>query len=275
MEKFGHYALKSKQAFLVFLAKLGLGRGPFKKILARLWQADGNEAIVDYPYYGLKLRLQPHNNTIERKILLSAKKREAKELAFMQEKLNNASVFIDIGANMGYYSLMAAQMGCGTILAFEPNPVVYERFQTNIALNGFQNHIRFFDHGLGSEESTGTLKLCAIDMGSSTALEDQDQDKAGLEDGQQIQFKIRPLETVLKEEKIETIDVMKIDVEGLEDKILIPFFEKVEPPLHPRYIIIEDNINNGWETNVIDYLLSHGYQRLLSTRGNEILEKVG
>src|SRR5918992_3515094 len=63
----------------------------------------------------------------------------------VQEKiakyLRPGTVFYDVGANMGYYSLAAARSvgGAGMVYAFDPDSRVHERLQENIRRNQFQN----------------------------------------------------------------------------------------------------------------------------------------
>ncbi len=52
--------------------------------------------------------------------------------------LKPGELFVDVGANVGYFSLLAARLG-GRVIAFEPNPKCREEFARNIALNGFRN----------------------------------------------------------------------------------------------------------------------------------------
>ena len=56
-------------------------------------------------------------------------------------KLRTGMTVLDIGANIGYYTvLMASRVGKnGRVIAFEPNPVIYNELIDNIALNGFNN----------------------------------------------------------------------------------------------------------------------------------------
>ena len=47
---------------------------------------------------------------------------------------------------------------------------------------------------------------------------------------------------------------MKIDIEGHEDKALLPFFEEVNKDLYPEIILIEHTSNENWSLDIISYL---------------------
>ena len=75
----------------------------------------------------------------------------------------------------------------------------------------------------------------------------------------------------INDEKIENISAMKIDVEGNEENVIIPFIDKVEKKLLPSIIIIENNYNS-WKIDLINKLSEKGYLIKNKTRMNYILE---
>ena len=75
----------------------------------------------------------------------------------------------------------------------------------------------------------------------------------------------------INDEKIESISAIKIDVEGNEENVIIPFIDKVEKKLLPSIIIIENNYNS-WKIDLINKLSEKGYLIKNKTRMNYILE---
>ena len=75
----------------------------------------------------------------------------------------------------------------------------------------------------------------------------------------------------IKDEKIENISAMKIDVEGNEESVIIPFIENANKKLLPLIIIIENN-KSSWKTDLIKLLEEKGYLIKKKTRMNYILE---
>ena len=68
-------------------------------------------------------------------------------------------------------------------------------------------------------------------------------------------------------------DVIKIDIEGMEDRALFPFFETIAKAQHPKLIVMEDGINEQWERDILGWLLANGYHAAARTRGNIMLER--
>ena len=83
----------------------------------------------------------------------------------------------------------------------------------------------------------------------------------------------KTLDTALFEFKEDKVDIIKIDVEGLEDKILYPYLSKLEKQFLPSLIIIEDN-SADWDINIIEWLTNNGFVKAGKTRGNLFLTKI-
>ena len=70
-------------------------------------------------------------------------------------------------------------------------------------------------------------------------------------------------------------DVIKIDIEGMENRALFPFFERIAKAQYPKLIVMEDGINEQWERDILSWLLANGYHAAARTRGNIMLERNG
>jgi len=136
---------------------MGLGRGRLKLLFSQLWNWINGDKPVDLIYQNLKLRLQPRQNTIESKIMFSAKQREGAELALIKRHLTDGGVFVDIGSNIGYYALNVALMSAGKVIAIEPNPTVLARLRDNMALNDLQSKITVHDVAIGATKGIAHL----------------------------------------------------------------------------------------------------------------------
>ena len=82
----------------------------------------------------------------------------------------------------------------------------------------------------------------------------------------------RPLLEVLIQESITRIDALKIDVEGAEDRILIPFFNEAEESLWPKLLIIED-ARTSWRNGLFSTLSKYGYAVAARTRLNVMMRR--
>ena len=263
-EKFGHYSPKGAIRLIYLVIKLGFGFGRLKRIYSKVLTVINKNNPIDITYHNVKFRIYPHYNTIESKMFVSSRLREGKELKLISKFIKNEGVFIDIGANVGYYSLMAAKLGAKKIIGIEPNPIVLNRFRENIKFNDLNKKIKTFQIGVGEKRDTMELHLSNEDMGSSSIV-------TSSINSEKIKIKIIPLLELLKKEKVKKVDVLKIDVEGFEDRVLFPYFDKLEKKFYPRLILMEDSSQKDWEKNILEWLLTNGYNVLARTRGNILI----
>lgn len=200
-------------------------------------------------------------------------KDDKEEIKFLQAGLQDGFVFIDIGANNGFYSQMIlSQMNSnkqGTILSIEPNPLMCERINENIHLLKTEffkvtDYIHIANCAVGESENDAFLNFSS---GYGQAHIDNSEHKG-------IPVKIRPLIDILKAQKISKIDALKIDIEGYESTALKPFFASAPIELFPKKIVIEYTHNDGWgDEDLINTLKSkYDYKIIGRTRGNLLLK---
>ena len=262
--KFGYYSPKGLIKVLYFFFRISVSSEKLKKIFAWLLKRTNKEKPIDIIYHDVKFRIYPHNNTIESKIFISSRLREGKELGIIQNYIKGGGIFLDIGANIGYYSLMAAKFGAKKVIGIEPNPIVLDRFKENIKFNKFDKQIKTFQAGVGEKRETKELGLFNTDMGKSSIVNTKfNSDK--------VKIKILPLSEILKKEGISKVDVLKIDIEGFEDKALFPYFKTLNKKSYPRLILMEDSSQSDWDENILEWLFANGYRILSRTRGNILI----
>lgn len=168
---------------------------------------------------------------------------------FLIHHLNEEELFVDIGANVGHYSLLAAGICNAEVIAFEPIPFTFEKLKRNIKLNRLTNKINSYNIGLGAENSNmdftytkGVMNSIAKDYDTNT-----------------VRIKTKKLDDVL----INSIPVfIKIDVEGYEYFVL-KGAENVLRSISLKYIIIEFNFsssNFGFTNDeIFQLLLSYNF----------------
>jgi FkbM family methyltransferase len=201
-----------------------------------------NGGGLDVERWGLRMRLHPLDNGCEKGALFTPQMYETAERAELAKEIDKASTagrpftFVDVGANVGLFSLFVASRASPSakIIAIEPEPENIRRLRFNVAANpGIP--IRVLPIAL--EETSGIV-----------ALEVNRRDRGGTRTrpGQGRMVECRSLCEALGREKILTIDALKIDVEGAEDRILGPFFRDAPESLWPGFILIEDNHDSWW-----------------------------
>lgn len=260
---FGTYAPTKKSAqTLRFLTKIGLGRGALTKRYSALWRKWHGD-LVDTEVRGLRYRLNLSNNITDNRILCSSKEYDAEELQALKNACSHGGVFIDVGANIGYYSLRMAKEGATKVISIEPNPRAMERLRFNLQANDFDNIITTINCGVGDE---GTHDLFFYgDLGSASLIERE----SGT--AENIRIETHPLCKILQSNGVEKIDGMKVDVEGLESLILRKFYEEAPASLWPKCLVIEYCHHESWSSDLLDHLKSLGYKIQTRTRANVIL----
>lgn len=122
-----------------------------------------------------------------------------------------APVFLDIGANIGAYSLLVAKLDPESqVHSFEPNPAALDTLRNNIALNAVDN-IQVHAVGLSNEEATCRLYNESMAQASLHRMGQH---------GDYIEIQVRPLDEVLDDIGVSRVDLIKIDVEGHEAAVL-------------------------------------------------------
>ena len=266
---FGHYAPKGSGFWLWQLNKFGFCRGSVQKWVAKKWKQK-SQAIVDVRLRGINYRLHADKNGTDYSIIRSSKVHDRKELKCIAEALTlpgvsaSDSVLVDIGANTGYHSLNAAQMGYSKIIAIEPNPPVTDALIFNIEINNLSDKIDVLPICIGNGEPIPFF-VHEDWSGSSTVLKWKYTDP--------IDMPSKPLLDLLQERNIKQITAIKIDIEGDEDRALYPFFNTAPEELLPKVVLIEDYFRGLWKNDVITTMKEKGYVEHVKTSMNLILHR--
>ena len=228
---------------------------------------------VDYEFRGMNARFRPNGNTAEKRALLNPSRFDRTELAFIETRLPEGGVFLDIGANVGLYSLVAARAAGprGRVLAFEPNPPVMDRLAFNVTCNppdeaGLAT-IELIGKAVTADNGPVTFAPPAGNLGEGRVLDDGER-----QDGSFTVEGVR-LEDCLKEYGITRTDVMKIDIEGHELQALEPFLKEAPAALHPMFVIVERGSDTHWQP-LAALFREAGYEPHLSCHMNEIWRKI-
>ena len=135
------------------------------------------------------------------------------ELDVLEEFLGPGDNFIDVGANVGIYSMKAASLvgDKGMVLSFEPYPFTAHRLLENSLINGFKNvRIRVC---CASDVDGSTLFYLAGNMPNSFSIDPKPD--CGV-----FNVATARIDTVVKNEGMEALTLIKIDAEGAENKVL-------------------------------------------------------
>ncbi len=177
---------------------------------------------------------------------------EFPDCALLLHLLRPSDLFIDAGANVGVYTVLASGAVGGHTISIEPIPVTYARLAANIRINDIADRVKSYNIGLG--RANGRLRFTAdLDTCNHVVTESN-------RGGQTIEVPVRTLDEVLEGR---TPTLIKIDVEGWESEVLIG----AQATLQQRSLlalIIEMNSKGKQlspnEQSVNDCLTHHGFQ---------------
>lgn len=134
---------------------------------------------------------------------------EFHEFLFLNNHLRKDMVFVDIGANLGEYSVFAAKR-VRKVLSFEPLPKMQVLLRENIALNDF-NNVQMFNYGLS--DRTASLTIHEIENaheGLSTFFPGERKIRHTFE------VPLKSFDEEFDSYAVNKIDFIKIDIEGGE-----------------------------------------------------------
>jgi FkbM family methyltransferase len=125
---------------------------------------------------------------------------------------------VDLGANIGYFSLLAARLVGreGKVYAFEPEPRNFGLLLKNIELNGY-NNIVAVQKAVSNISGSISLFLHVKDTGAHTIYQPEHAEK---EFGECIEVQTVTVDEFF-EDKEQRIDVIKMDIEGAEMAALL------------------------------------------------------
>lgn len=256
----GTFAPKGVSALCIGAVRSGLVHGAMRRPFRHILQS--RSPVYDVEVDGIKLRCWVGENFTEQMLVERGLHKDAPGIERIKSVLAPGDVFVDIGANCGLFTLFAARaVGPeGRVLAIEPSPKMVRRIRFNVSANG-ANNVTIAQTAVGADNGNATLyggnhpglaSLCATVGGSGTEVP------------------VAPLLSLVERANLDRIDVLKIDIEGYEDRALVPFFRSAGRSLWPRLILIEKDHAARWETDCLAALRDAGYREIW-TNGSDLL----
>lgn len=142
-----------------------------------------------------------------------AQSRNRCETELLSREIKQGDVVLDIGANIGYYTLLASKkVGAhGRVYAFEPDPTNFSLLRKNVALNGCENVI-LVNKAVAARSETLKLYLSEVNFGDHRTY-------ASEEARESISIECTSIDDYFRD-KDENIDFIKMDIQGFECKAL-------------------------------------------------------
>ncbi len=186
-------------------------------------------------------------------------------------EISDGATVIDIGANLGYYTLLAASLvgSGGRVVAVEPNPQVFRLLSNSIAVNGYSGRVDAMNVALADREQSGEVDFFVpfAEPKNGRFVEPNADLEHLRKFGEVFQVKLGMLDP----DKYERVDFIKIDVEGAELAVL-RHLQPIIARFSPK-IICEVNFARGYRyddliailgTDCLQYLDFHSDVRPLT-----------
>ena len=260
--QFGSFKPNLYQRILIFIAnktffKRGFFRIKFTQLIMSL-----TKGPLDIHFRNCAFRIYGENNLIEYGILLNPKYNQT-DIDFLLEDSKSNSNFVDLGCNIGLYSLpLASSAPNGTVISIDANPLMQSRLSFNANSSGIKN-IQIICSAVSDKTGEGSLLIRKND----TAIVSVNEDIKG-------SIKIDKLENIIREQGLKSIYGLKIDIEGHEDKALVPFLLNVDEDLLPKRIVIEKKTKNSDYPGCAIAFKKLNYTLVSRSRNNSFYKKL-
>jgi FkbM family methyltransferase len=175
--------------------------------------------------------------------------------------LEPGQVFVDIGANSGYFTILAgARVGAdGHVFAFEPNPVVHRRLSRHVDMNRMNDRVRVFDVAIADRDAddVNLFISCRTDNSGLSSLIPSVAALAsgGLNRDVKVHVSTSRFDSWMRTALLPRIDLIKIDVEGAELSVLHGMRRTLER-LRPQAIVCETPEDGP----AVEFIRSFGYR---------------
>ncbi len=223
---------------------------------------------IDVTVLGQRMRLSLANNACERRLMVTPHFFDPQELKVLRGMMHPDFQFVDLGANVGTYSVFVGKLAGpqARILAIEPQPEMLERLHANIALNNLNVQVApvaVADHEGEIEFAVDTNNLGFTSLNTG---------RKGRGERRIVRLPVRRLIDLVREAGFTRIDAIKADIEGAEDRALLPFIEEAPESLWPQLFIIE-NGQSEWKRDCIAFLEERGYRNVGGKSANTMLRR--
>lgn len=208
--------------------------------------------------YGAGLKIKLHlDEWIQQQIYFMGAF-DQKGINFLKHHLKPGDVFIDIGANIGCYTLVASQLTTptGKVIAFEAIRHVYEQLQHNINLNHLSNVTAEHQAVYEKADELKFFVSSRENMGMSSIF------RHDTESGETEITKAVALDDYISNRGIKRIDLIKIDIEGAE-LFALRGMRKTLSTMRPVLMMeLSDDVLPGTPVSkeeILGMLSEHGY----------------
>ena len=196
----------------------------FKKAFQRVRQE--LREPVDIRLDGFTVLAAPGDPVVSERLILR-RRYEKRQTRLVRKVLTRRAVFCDVGANIGYYSLLAASIVGpeGRVISFEPDPAHAELIEKAAEWNQFRQ-IEVHSLALAAKRGSATLHRNTENAGNQSLLAANTSVAA-----EAIEVQVSTLDQVIAETlDNRPVDLLKVDTEGAEALVLAGASQTLETP---------------------------------------------
>lgn len=155
------------------------------------------------------------------------------ETSLVLALLGPGDVFVDVGANLGYFSVLAASRvgDAGAVFAFEPDPANYRLLLANAALNAVEQRITAVEAALSDAAGEGRLFLSTDNLGDHRVY-------AGDESRHSLPIALYHGSEFLAG-RLQRLDLLKVDTQGSEFHVIAGLMPLLRTLAQPPRVLIE------------------------------------
>ena len=174
--------------------------------------------------------------------------------AAISKMLKPGDLFVDVGANIGYYTLLASRKvgQSGEVIAIEAHPNTFKLLNKNVALNAMKNVTTVNIAVSDVEKEIEFFASSQKSLGESTTV-----GKRGFKSIGTIEAK--PITSIISLEKLNKIALMKIDIEGAEAEVLRDIIANIDKFSADFKFICEISSETEDRNNIFDTLRDQGF----------------
>ncbi len=211
-------------------------------------------ASLESEALGFKMELNPRE-CVDSALLFYLHLYEHREIEFLRKLLRSGDVFLDIGAHIGFYSLIASQIVGqeGTVVAVEADPYNFKKLTLHLKLNHIRNVVAV-NEAVSNKKEVLRLGLNVTGNRAGNSFLSINEDH--------VDVPCSPLAALLRKYRINRVQGTKFDIEGFEFRVLDQFFRDANDSLRPDFMIIEQHSELVEKAggNVIKLLENEGYR---------------